>query len=136
MFSKSFLDNLEYQVTAACIDVHKSLGPGLLESVYRRCLMRELSLRDINFKSEQPITIFYRGLALETQLRADLIIENCLVLELKSIEKLLPIHEAQLLTYMKLIKAPCGMLINFNSTNIVKYGKRAFVSEYYRNLLM
>jgi GxxExxY protein len=134
MFNKRFLDNLEYKVTAACIEVHKSLGPGLLESVYHKCLIQELRLEDINFVSEQIITISYKGLELDTELRADLIIEDCLILELKSVEAILPIHEAQLLTYMKLFQAPCGMLINFNCTNIVKYGKKPFVSEFYRNI--
>lgn len=130
MMNKTFLDNLEYKVTGACIEVHKILGPGLLESVYQKCLMRELELQCISFKAEHSILLSYKDVVLDTSLRADLVIENCMVLELKSVESILPIHEAQILTYMKLLKAPKGLLINFNSTNIVQHGKRSFVSEF------
>lgn len=130
MMNKTFLDNLEYKVTGACIEVHKILGPGLLESVYQKCLIRELQLQHINFTAEHSILLSYKDVLLDTELRADLVIENCMVLELKSVESILPIHEAQILTYMKLLKAPKGLLINFNSTNIVQHGKRSFVSEF------
>ena len=132
--NKSFLDNLEYNVTGACIEVHKILGPGLLESVYVRCLIRELQLRNIKYTSEQSILLSYKDVVLDTALRADLYIENCLIIELKSVERILPVHEAQILTYMKLLKAPKGLLINFNCTNIIQYGKKAFVSEYMHNI--
>lgn len=130
MMNKTFLDNLEYKVTGACIEVHKILGPGLLESVYQKCLIRELQLQHINFMAEHSILLSYKDVILDTELRADLVIENCMVLELKSVDSILPIHEAQILTYMKLLKAPKGLLINFNSTNIVQHGKRSFVSEF------
>jgi len=128
--NKTFLDHLEYKVTDACIEVHKILGPGLLENVYQKCLMRELKLQQINFTAEHSISLAYKDVLLDTELRADLVIENCMVLELKSVESIQPIHEAQILTYMKLLKVPKGLLINFNSTNIVQHGKRSFVSEY------
>lgn len=134
MIDKNYLDNLEYKITGACIEVHKALGPGLLESVYQRCLIRELRLQNIRFVSEQIITISYKDLILDTDLRADLFIENCMVLELKSIETILPIHEAQILTYMKLLEAPKGLLINFNCTNIIQNGKKPFVNEFYRSI--
>ncbi|MBY0543629.1 MAG: GxxExxY protein [Sphingobacteriaceae bacterium] len=134
MINKTYLNNLEYQVTGACIDVHKVLGPGLLESIYHKCLIRELQSKSINFISEKTIKIHYKDIILDTDLRADLFIENCMVLELKSVEKLLPIHEAQILTYMKILNAPVGLLINFNSTNIIQNGKKPFVNTYY-NLL-
>jgi len=130
MVKKTFLDNLEYKVTGACIEVHKLLGPGLLESVYHKCLIRELQLRQINFSSEHSILLSYKDIFLNTELKADLIIENCLVVELKSVDQIHPIHDAQLLTYMKLLKLPKGMLINFNCTNIVQNGKKSFVNEY------
>lgn len=133
MINKTFLDKLEYRVTGACIEVHKFLGPGLLESTYQKCLMRELMLQNINFVSEQFIPINYKGILLNTELRADLIVENCLVLELKSTSTILPIHEAQILSYMKLLKLPKGLLINFNCTNIVQNGKRTFVNEFMPN---
>lgn len=133
--SKSFIDCLEYEVTGACIEIHKALGPGLLESVYHRCLERELQLKHISFISEYKVDIEYKGLIVNTALRVDLVIENCLAIELKSVEMFHPIYEAQLLTYMKLLKAPKGLLINFNCTNIIQNGKRTFVNEFYRDLI-
>ncbi|AZI27516.1 GxxExxY protein [Pedobacter sp. G11] len=133
MKNKSFIDNLEYRVTGACIEVHKNLGPGLLESIYHKCLTRELQLQNIHYSSEQPVLFTYKDVLLDTALRADLYIENCLILEIKSAEKIHPIHEAQILTYMKLLKAPKGLIINFNCTNIVQNGKKSFVSEFMYN---
>jgi len=135
MINKAFLDDLEYRITGACIEVHKSLGPGLLESIYHKCLIRELQLQSISFNSEQLIIVPYKDILLDSELRADLFIENCIVVELKSVETILPIHEAQLLTYMKLLKAPKGLLINFNCTNIINNGKKPFVNEFYRSIL-
>ncbi|MDN3588749.1 GxxExxY protein [Pedobacter aquatilis] len=84
----------------------------MLESIYHKCLIRELQLQNINFINEQPIVVEYKDLLMDTIIRADLLIENCLILELKSVEKILPIHQAQILIYMKLLNAPCGLLIN------------------------
>jgi len=134
MINKRFLYNLEYKITGACIEVHKLLGPGLLESVYHKCLMRELQLQNIKYSAEERITISYKDILLDSELRANLFIENCIVLELKSVERILPIHEAQILTYIKLLNVPKGLLINFNCTNIVQNGKRAFVNELIYNL--
>jgi GxxExxY protein len=130
MINKTFLDQLEYKVTGACIEVNKILGPGLLESVYQKCLMRELQLQNINFTSQHSILLSYKNVLLDTELKADLVIENCMVLELKAVENILPIHEAQILTYMKLLRIPKGLLVNFNSTNIVHNGKKSFVNEF------
>ncbi len=134
MHSKKFIDNLEYEVTGACIEVHKSIGPGLLESVYHRCLERELQLRNISFKSECIVDVVYKDIIINTALRIDLLIENCLILELKTVDSFHPIHDAQILTYMKLSNAPKGLLINFNCTNIIQNGKKTFVNELYRDL--
>lgn len=135
MVTKKYLDDLEYQITGACIDVHKHLGPGLLESVYQKCLAHELRLRQILFSSEHTIDVVYKGFHLDTALRVDFLIENCLVIEIKSVNSILPIHEAQLLTYMKLLETPKGLLINFNCTNIIQNGKKPYVNEFYRNLI-
>jgi GxxExxY protein len=132
--TKSYINNLIYQVNGAAIEVHKALGPGLLESVYHKCLKQELSLRGIDFISEMLVPVSYKGLEIEVELRCDLFIENILVVELKAVEAIHPIHEAQLLTYMKLLKSPKGLLINFNVTNIFKEGQKTFVNELYRNL--
>lgn len=135
MIDKNFINDLEYRVTGACIEVHRTLGPGLLESIYHRCLIRELQIQGLRFVTEQLILVNYKDLILDTELRADLFIENCLVLELKAVEKILPVHEAQLLTYMKILEAPKGLLINFNCTNIIQNGKKPFVNDYFRYLL-
>lgn len=132
--TKSQIKDLTYQVNGAAIEVHKALGPGLLESVYHKCLIHELNIREISFTSELIVPVNYKGLQLETELRCDLFIENSIVVELKTVEKLLPIHEAQLLTYMNLLEAPFGILFNFNTTNIYHDGQKTFVNELYRIL--
>ena len=132
--TKNYLKNLIYEVNGAAIEVHRILGPGLLESVYHKCLKHELAKRGINFKSELVVPVNYKGLKLDTELRCDLFVENILPVELKSVETILPIHEAQIITYMKLLEAPEGLLINFNVTNIFKEGQKTFVDESYRNL--
>jgi GxxExxY protein len=132
--TKNYLTDLVYKVNGAAIEVHKQLGPGLLESVYHKCLKKELTLRGISFESEVTVTVNYKGLELETELRCDLVIDGILPVELKAIEGILPVHEAQLLTYMKLLKAPEGLLINFNVANIYKQGQRTLVNELYRDL--
>ena len=132
--TKTYLKDLVYYVNGAAIEVHKNLGPGLLESIYHKCLEKELSIKDFNFKTELIIPINYKGLEIDANLRCDLFVENCLLVELKSVEKILPIHEAQLLTYMKLLKIPMGLMINFNVTNIYKEGQKTYINEIYRIL--
>lgn len=132
--TKSCLTDLTYQINGAAIEVHKFLGPGLLESVYHKCLKKELNLRGISFKSELLVPIVFKDLEIETDLRCDLFIENCIVLELKAIEIILPIHHAQLMTYMKLLESPKGILYNFHSVNLYRDGQKTFVNEYFRVL--
>lgn len=134
MLTKKYLNELEYQLTGAVIDVHKHLGSGLLESGYQKCLAHELKLRNIMFSSEHHIDVIYNEFHLDTALRVDFYVNNCLVIEVKAVDSILPIHEAQILTYMKLLKAPKGLLINFNCTNIIQTGKKPYVSEFYREL--
>ncbi len=132
--TKTYLKDLIYKVNGAAIEVHKSLGPGLLESVYHKCLKHELSIRNINFKSELVLPIVYKGIELEAELRCDLFVENILPVELKATEGINPIHEAQLMTYMKILEAPEGVLLNFNVVNLYNEGQRTYVNELYRNL--
>lgn len=132
--TKSYLTDLIYQVNGSAIEVHKALGPGLLESVYHKCMKQELALRNINFVSEKLVPVPYKGVEINTELRCDFFIENILPLELKAVEKILPVHEAQILTYMNLLNAPEGLLINFNVSNIFKGGQRTFVNQLYREL--
>ena len=122
--TRTTLKDLVYQVNGAAIEVHKNLGAGLLENVYHQCLKKELELRKINFSSELQIPLNYKGYELESKLRCDLFIENSLVVELKSVTEINPIFEAQLLTYMNLLKAPIGLLINFNVKNIYYEGQK------------
>ena len=132
--TKSYLTDLIYQVNGAAIEVHKGLGPGLLESVYHKCMKQELTLRNINFVSEKLVPVLYKGVEIDIELRCDFFIENILPLELKAVEKILPVHEAQILTYMNLLNVPEGLLINFNVANIFKEGQRTFVNQLYREL--
>ncbi len=132
--TRSYLKDLVYQVNGAAIEVHKSIGPGLLESVYHQCLKKELALRNVNFISELSVPIIYKGYELESKLKCDLFIENTLVVELKSVNETNPIFEAQLLTYMNLLNAPIGLLINFNVKNIFYEGQKTLVNELYRKL--
>jgi GxxExxY protein len=132
--TKTYLLDLIYKVNGAAIEVHKTLGPGLLESVYHKCMAKELSLRDIKYVSEYKIPYSYKGVDLDIELRCDFIIEKILVVELKAVEYILPVHEAQLLTYMKLLDVPKGVLLNFNVTNLFKEGQSTFVNELFRNL--
>ena len=132
--TKEYINALSYEIIGAAIDVHKHLGPGLLESVYQVCMDEELKYREIPNKSQMIIPITFRNITLDALLKADFFADDLIVIELKSVEKVLPIHEAQLITYMKLLKAPKGILINFNVTNIFKEGQKTYLSEYYRDL--
>ena len=134
IITKSYLKDLVYQVNGAAIEVHKSFGPGLLESVYHQCLKKELELRKINYSSEFLIPLNYKGHDLESKLRCDLFVENTLVVELKSVHEINPIYEAQLLTYMNLLRAPIGLLINFNVKNIFYEGQKTLVNDFYSRL--
>lgn len=135
MLTKKYLDDLTYEVIGSAIEVHKQLGRGLLESVYHECLKEELTHRKINFLTELKVPLLYREKELNVNFRCDLFVENCLVVELKSVTEMNPIFEAQLYTYMNLLKAPKGILINFNCSNIFKNGQKTFVNDYFRNLL-
>ncbi|MEQ3661648.1 MAG: GxxExxY protein [Flavobacterium sp.] len=134
MNTQKQINELTYEVIGCAIEVHKHLGAGLLESIYHQCLIEELKSKNINYQSELKLPIIYKGKELETDFRCDLFIENCLVVELKSVSEIHPMHDAQLLTYMKLLKAPKGIIINFNCKNIFKEGQKTFVNEYFKDL--
>lgn len=131
---KISLKDLVYKVNGAAIEVHRTMGPGLLERVYHQCMKYELELRNVAYKSEMLVSIGYKELAIDTDLRCDLFIEDMLVVELKAVEKILPIHEAQLLTYMKLLDVPIGLMLNFNCVNLFKDGQKTYVNELYKLL--
>ncbi|MDI1304790.1 MAG: GxxExxY protein [bacterium] len=134
MITQKYLDDLTYEIIGSAIEVHKTVGRGLLESVYHQCMKEELSHRKINFFTEMKVPIIYKTKELTTDFRCDLFVENCLVVELKSVLEMNSIFEAQLLTYMKLLKAPKGIIINFNCFNIFKEGQKTFVNEYFKLL--
>ena len=117
-------ERLSNQVIGCAIEVHRHLGPGLLESTYQQCLARELSLQDIAFEMEVSLPVNYKGVNLDCGYRIDFLIEQQLILELKSVETLTDIHYAQLLTYMKLMRKSVGLLVNFNAETIKKGLKR------------
>lgn len=108
------IDNLIYEVIGASMEVYNTLGPGLLESVYEKALFYELSLRDLDVESHVPIKIEYKDEIIRSEFRLDLIVEDTLIVELKSVETLMPVHFKQLRTYMKLLDKPVGLLVNFD----------------------
>lgn len=132
--TKNYLDELTYKIIGCAIEVHRELGPGLLESVYQKCFTTELSIKSLSFISQICTPISYKGITLEADLRLDVLVEDLIIVELKSMEGILPVHEAQLLTYMKLLRKPKGILINFNCTNIFKEGQKTLVNEFYASL--
>lgn len=108
------INHLTGEVIGAAIEVHKTLGPGLLESAYEECLCHELTLNKIRYNRQKPLPVEYKDVNLDCGYRLDLVVENRLIVELKACESLLPIYEAQLLTYLKLTNIKVGLLINFN----------------------
>ena len=119
-------NDLTRQIIGAAIEVHKLLGPGLLESAYEECLCHELAMRGIHFEKQKPVQLVYKGTKLECGFRLDLLVEGHVVVELKSVDGLGPIHEAIMLTYLRLSGHPLGLLINFN-VSVLKDGVRRFI---------
>ena len=134
MVTQRYIDQLTYKIIGCAIEVRKYLGPGLLESVYEKCLVNELRLQDLDCKTQIFLPLGYKDLIVESALRIDILVEDLIIVELKTVESILPVHGAQALTHMKLMKKPKGILINFNCTNIFKEGQKTFVNEYYRAL--
>lgn len=133
MLTKKYVTHLSYEITGLAIKVHKVLGPGLLESVYEKCLKYELELNGFNVIQQMIVPVQYENIKMDVDLRLDLLVNDCVIVELKAIENTLPVHDAQLLTYMKLLKKPQGLLINFFTDNITK-SLKPFVNDYFRKL--
>ena len=134
MITKKLLDELTYKIIGCAIEVHKQLGPGLLESVYQKFFIQELCLQNLAFVNQVMTPITYKGITLDADLRLDVLVEEFIIVELKSMDGILPVHEAQLLTYMKLLQKPKGILINFHCINIFKEGQKTLVNEYFSAL--
>ncbi|UPT65935.1 MAG: GxxExxY protein [Sphingobacteriales bacterium JAD_PAG50586_3] len=132
--TKKYLDNLTYKIIGCAIEVHKELGPGLLESVYQKCFLQELKSHGLGYQSQIIIPINYKEIELDCSLRLDVLVEGFIVVELKAVDYMIPIYDAQLLTYMKLLEKPKGVLINFNCTNIFKEGQKTLVNTIYASL--
>lgn len=132
--TKKYLNDLTYEVIGCAIEVHKQLGPGLLESVYEKCLLRELVLQGIACTNQICVPLEYKGLRLNAELRLDVLVEDILCVELKAQEGILPIHDAILLSYMQMLQKPKGILINFHCVNIFKSGQKTFVNDLFSPL--
>ena len=115
-------------IIAAAIEVHRDKGPGLIESIYEWCLLKELELRGLECVSQKPVLIEYKGFTREEPLRFDVLVESCVLVEAKAVEKVLPIHKAQLLSYMKLQNVPVGLLINFHEMKVTNGIHRLILS--------
>lgn len=122
--NREYLNKLSKIILDSSIEVHRNLGPGLLESVYEVCLCKELNLRDINLQRQVSLPVEYKNEKLDADFRIDVLVENEIIIELKAVEFLLPVHEAQLLTYLKLADKRLGFLINFNVPKLVDGFKR------------
>ena len=132
--TQKYLDQLTYIIIGAAIEVHKQVGPGLLESVYEKCFLRELQLKGLRYQSQKSVPLFYKGVHLDAELRFDVLIEDLIIAELKSTDGILPIHEAVLLTYLGMLEKPKGIIINFNCTNIFKEGQKTLINKYFTAL--
>ena len=123
------LNQLSGSIITAAINVHRQLGPGLLESAYEACLVYELSLQSLKVEQQKPLPVKYKTVELDCAYRLDLLVNNSVIVEIKAVEKLLPIHSAQLLSYLKLSNCPLGLLINFNSV-LLKDGLKRIVNNF------
>lgn len=133
MITQKEINDLAYSIVGCAIEVHKNLGPGLLESVYQRCLIEELEQLGLDVKSQVWIPVIYKDKILESSLKLDLLVNDIIVVELKAQDNMIPLYKAQLLSYLKLSGKPKGLLINFHTENITK-GLVSMVTEEFRKL--
>ena len=129
--TKKRIDNLTYLIIGCAIEVHKELGPGLLESIYESCFIEELIRKELAYQSQVYVPLVYKGKILDAGLRLDVLVEDQIIVELKAMDSIHPIHLAQLLTYMRLLEKPKGVVINFNCTHIFREGQKTMVNEWY-----
>jgi GxxExxY protein len=112
------VNGLTGEIIGGAIEVHQLKGPGLIESIYAKCLMRELDLRGMQAEAQRAVEIVYKGMVFEETLRFDILVEGCVLIEAKAVKEVLPIHKAQLMSYMKLLNVPLGLLINFHELKL------------------
>ena len=134
MVTQRYVDQLTYKIIGCAIEVHKHLGPGLLESVYEKCFVHELLLQGLDCLTQAFLTLEYKDLVVDAALRIDVLVENLILVELKAVESFLPVHQAQVLSHMKLMRKPKGILLNFHCSNIFREGQKTFVNEHYEVL--
>lgn len=132
--TKKYVNELTYKIIGACIEVHKVIGPGLYEDIYHKCLEREFDLLGIQYKSQLEIPLTYKDLNINCKVKCDFLIENTIVVEIKSVNELHKIHKAQTMNYMNLLKVPKSILINFNVYNLYNEGTETFVSKDFEKL--
>ncbi|HYJ38663.1 MAG TPA: GxxExxY protein [Chitinophagaceae bacterium] len=132
--TQKYLDELTYQIIGAAIEVHKHLGPGLLESAYHKCFLHELFLRGLKYESQRNVVLNYKEITVDTDLRYDVLVEDQIVTELKSTEGIALVHQFITLTYMRFLEKAKGVIINFNVTNIFKEGQKTLVNDLYGKL--
>jgi GxxExxY protein len=132
--TQKYLDELTYQIIGAAIEVHKHLGPGLLESVYQKCFLHELFLRGLKYESQRNVVVNYKGIQVDTDLRYDALVEDLIITELKSNEGIALVHQFITLKYMRFMEKAKGVIINFNVTNIFKEGQKTLVNDLYAKL--
>src|SRR4051812_37436082 len=122
------INELTGEIIGCAIEVHRVLGPGLLESAYQHCLVEELKLKRLKFETQKPVELSYKGRPVDYSYRLDLVVEGRVIVEIKAVERLLPVHEAQTLTYMRLAQCPIGLLMNFNVPRLFEGLKRLIIN--------
>lgn len=132
--TKKYVNDLTYKIIGACIEVHKIAGPGLYEYAYHKCLEREFEVLGIKYESELEIPLIYKDVKIDCTVKCDFLIENAIVLEIKSVAEMNKIHKAQVINYMNLLKIPKSILINFNVYNLYNEGTETFVSKIFEAL--
>jgi GxxExxY protein len=136
MVTRTLLDELTYKIVGCAIEVHRQLGPGLLESVYQKCFVHELCLRSFKYANQIVTPINYKGIVLDADLRLDVLVEDLIIVELKSMEGILAVHEAQLLTYMKLLQKPKAFLSILTAQIFLKKDKKRWLMNTMLNCLV
>ncbi len=134
MITQKTINQLTKEILGCAIEVHKEFGPGMLEKTYEKALLMLLSEKGLKVKCQVEVPVVFKGTVIDNAFRLDLLVEDLIIVELKAVEKVLPVHEAQLLTYLKLTKKPKGILINFYSTNIFYNGQKTFITDEYSKL--
>jgi GxxExxY protein len=132
--TQKYINELTYKIIGCAIEVHKALGPGLYETVYEKCMAKELTLQGLKCDSQKKIPLKYKGVILNEDLCCDILVEGLIVVEIVAAEEIMPEHEAAIRTYMKMLEKPKGIILNFHCTNIFKEGQRTFVNELFAML--